>query len=252
MSKNGVSRIFTIQPMSRKIKVAAMADLHVRADSSGMYVKVFEEASNEADILVLCGDLTDLGLDSEAKVLARELKSCRIPVVGVLGNHDFESDLQDTVSEILSESMHVLNKEPVEISGIGFAGVKGYGGGFENRMLAAFGEKGVKNFVEEVLDEARKLENSLRMVNTLKKVILLHYSPIKSTLEGEALEIYPFLGSTRLEDTIDHIGAEAVFHGHAHHGFLSGKTKSGIPVYNCAIPVVEKFNQGRSYLVVEI
>lgn len=229
-----------------------MADLHVRADSSGKFVKSFEEASSEADILVLCGDLTDLGLDSEAKVLAQELKSCTIPVVGVLGNHDFESELQETVSEILSESMQVLDKEPKEILGIGFAGVKGYGGGFDNRMLAAFGEKGVKNFVQEVLDEARKLENSLRMVNASKKVILLHYSPIKATLEGEALEIYPFLGSTRLEDTIDHIGAEAVFHGHAHHGNLTGNTKSGIPVYNCAIPVVGKFKQGKNYLVVEI
>ena len=235
------------------IKVAAMGDLHVTEASEHRYRELSAEISEVADVLALCGDLTNFGKTREAEILAEDLRSCTIPSVGVLGNHDYECGQPEEVARILhSAGMTVLDDQAVVIKDVGFAGVKGFVGGFGRGELGAFGEPAIKTFVDAALDEARKLENALRSLRTERSVALLHYSPIPDTVEGEPLEIYPFLGCSRLADAIDRFDhVAAVFHGHAHRGRHAGKTPRGTPVYNCAMMVAEA-ELDRPYALVEI
>ena len=239
---------------NKKTRVAAMGDLHVSESLSFDYGEIFARISKEADVLVLCGDLTDLGLPEEAKILARHLSACAIPAIGVLGNHDFHSGRIEEVKKILSAAnLFFLDEDRnFEINNLGFAGVKGFGGGFDEHILSFFGEKGIKDFVSEALNESLKLENSLRTLNSEKKIAIMHYSPIPGTIKGEAPEIYPFLGSSRLAEAADLFGVEAVFHGHAHYGSLEGRTKQGAKVYNCCLKVLRKKYPLKPYLLVEI
>jgi Icc-related predicted phosphoesterase len=236
-----------------KMRVAAIGDLHVQEDSVAPYREMFAEISANADVVVLCGDLTNFGKTKEAEILAEDIKSCSIPVLGVLGNHDFECGQPDKVCEILtSAGMKVLNEQAVEIDGVGFAGVKGFLGGFGRGELAPFGEPIIKALVDEVLNEARKLENQLRTLRTGRSVAVLHYSPIVDTIEGEPPAILQYLGSQRLCEPIDRFDhVKAVVHGHAHHGTYEGKTPLGKPVYNVAQFVLKpKF--GKPYRILEI
>ena len=235
------------------VMVAAIGDLHVTEDSVAPYRELFVEISREADILVLCGDLTNFGKTSEAEILAEDLRSCEIPVLGVLGNHDYECGQPEKVASILHEAgMTILDDQAVELEGVGFAGVKGFIGGFGRGELAPFGEPEIKAFVDIAVNEARKLENGLRSLRTDRSVAVLHYSPIQDTLEGEPIEIFQYLGSSRLADAIDRFDhVKAVVHGHAHHGTYEGRTMRGTPVYNCAQFVLrEKF--GKPYTLLEI
>ena len=223
--------------MSEKtVRLAAVADIHFGKNGAGTLQPLFAQISQGADVLLLCGDLTDYGLPEEAQLLAKELSAAvRIPVVAVLGNHDFESGRQKEVSDILAASgVKMLDGEACEVLGLSFAGVKGFAGGFNNRVLAPWGEPIVKQFVKEALDETLKLESALSRLRTQHRFALLHYAPIQETVEGEPLEIYPFLGCSRLEEPLNRYPLTAVFHGHAHHGAYQGKTKSGIPVFNVA------------------
>src|SRR6476660_4557863 len=236
-----------------KLRVAAIGDLHVTEDSVAPYRELFVEISSAADVLLLCGDLTNFGKTSEAEILAEDLKACTIPVLGVLGNHDYESGQPEEVARILHEAgVTILDEQAVEIGGVGFAGVKGFLGGFGRGELAPFGEPIVKAFVDEALNEARKLENGLRQLRTERSVAVLHYSPIVDTLVGEPVEILQYLGSARLADAIDRFDhVKAVVHGHAHHGTYEGRTPLGKPVYNCAQFVLKpKF--GRPYALLEV
>jgi Icc-related predicted phosphoesterase len=219
-----------------KLRVAAIGDLHVMEDSAAPYRELFSEISNTADVLVLCGDLTNFGKTREAEILAEDIKSCTIPVLGVLGNHDYECGQPEEVARILHDAgMTVLDEQAIEIEGVGFAGVKGFIGGFGRGELAPFGEPEIKAFVDIAVNEARKLENALRTIRTERSVAVLHYSPVKQTLQGEPIEIFQYLGSQRLADAIDRFShVKAVVHGHAHHGTYEGKTARGIPVYNVA------------------
>jgi Icc-related predicted phosphoesterase len=233
--------------------VAAIGDLHVQEDSVAPYRETFTEISARADVLVLCGDLTNFGKTKEAEILADDIKSCSIPVLGVLGNHDYELGQPEKVCEILTAAgMKVLNEQAVEIDGVGFAGVKGFLGGFGRGELAPFGEPIIKAFVDEAMNEARKLENQLRTLRTERSVAVLHYSPIKDTVEGEPPEIFQYLGSQRLCEPIDRFDhVKAVVHGHAHHGTYEGRTPRGKPVYNVAQFVLKpKF--GKPYVVLEV
>ena len=241
------------QPPTETIKLAAIGDLHVTENSETRYRDLFEEISEEADVLALCGDLTNFGKISEAEILAEDLRHCTIPIVGVLGNHDYECGQADKVKEILHQAnMIALGEQAVVVEGVGFAGVKGFIGGFGRGELGAFGEDAVKVFVDESINEARKLENALRSLRTDRAVAVLHYAPIAETVEGEPREIFPFLGSSRLADAVDRFGnVKAVLHGHAHRGRFEGRTMRGIPVYNCAQFVVEA-ETGRPYAVIEI
>jgi Predicted phosphoesterases, related to the Icc protein len=228
-----------------------MGDLHVREDSTTSYRDLFAEVSKEADVLVLTGDLTDLGKPREAEILAQDLKTCSIPVVGVLGNHDYECGTPDEVTHILREAgMRVLDGQSCEIDGVGFVGVKGFAGGFGRRMLGSFGEPAIKQFVGEAMNETIKLENAMRQVRARRSVVILHYAPIVETIESEPLEIYPFLGSSRLAETIDRFKVSAIVHGHAHRGRFEGRTPGGQPVYNVAKHIEKP--TGKPYAILEV
>jgi Icc-related predicted phosphoesterase len=233
------------------MRVAAMGDLHVREDNGVSYRDLFGEISREAEVLVLAGDLTDLGKPKEAELLAQDLKACSIPVVGVLGNHDYECGAAEEVARILRDAgMKILDGQSVEIDGVGFVGVKGFAGGFGRRMLGSFGEPAMKQFVGEVMNEALRLENAMRQVRAKRSLVILHYAPITDTIESEPLEIYPFLGSSRLAETIDRFQVSAIVHGHAHRGRFEGRTPGGQRVYNVA-QHIEKPN-GKPYAILEI
>jgi Icc-related predicted phosphoesterase len=238
---------------SDTITLAAMGDLHVTESSQHRYRDLFAEISEKADVLALCGDLTNFGKTREAEILAEDLIACTIPVVGVLGNHDYECGQPEEVARILhAAGMNVLAEQAVVIEGVGFAGVKGFIGGYGRGELGAFGEAPIKAFVDAALDEAHKLENALRSLKTERCVAILHYSPVVDTVEGEPLEIYPFLGCSRLADAIDRFdNVTAVVHGHAHRGRHLGQTPRGTPVYNCAIMVAEA-ELDRPYALIEV
>lgn len=230
---------------ARKIRIAAVGDIHVRETDKGKWAEFFKEVSKSADVLLICGDLTDTGDEAEAHVLAEELRSCSIPVVGVLGNHDFEKGRHKLIRQIVQkENVHILDGEALVLHNIGFAGVKGFGGGFDNHMLSMFGEGAMKAFVQEAVDEALRLDRALARLDAEykveKKVVLFHYSPIKETIVGEPEPIYPFLGSSRLAEPLNRRNVIAAFHGHAHVGSLEGKTSGGVPVFNVSKPLLIK------------
>lgn len=222
------------------VRIAAIGDLHCTKNSQSLQA-VFAQASELADVLVLSGDLTDFGTPDEAHILVRDLSAAKMPVVAVLGNHDFEAGKADEVAKILGEGgVRVLDGDSCEFHGIGFAGVKGFCGGFGAHALGPWGEDMIKRFVREAVDEALKLETALARLRTPHRIAVLHYAPIQETVEGEPVEVYPFLGSSRLEEPLSRYPVSAVFHGHAHRGRLEARTRGGVPVYNVARPLLER------------
>jgi Icc-related predicted phosphoesterase len=223
------------------VRFAAVGDLHVRKESAGTLRAFFAQAADAADALLLCGDLTDYGTAEEAHVLAEELALVKVPIIAVLGNHDFESGTPEVVIEALAKAgVRVLDGEACEVEGVGIAGVKGFAGGFGRGSLGAWGEPAIKMFVQEALQEALKLESALAKLRTPRRIALLHYSPIAGTVAGEPVDIFPFLGSSRLEDPLLRYPVDAVFHGHAHRGTMEGKTINGVPVFNVAKPLLTR------------
>jgi Icc-related predicted phosphoesterase len=232
-----------------------VADVHYGKQSQGVMQSLFSQITERADVLVLPGDLTDYGLAEEARVLARDLTACvKIPIVAVLGNHDFESDQMDEIARILTEAgVHVLDGDSVEIQGVGFAGVKGFAGGFGRGTLGPWGERAIKAFVQESVSEALKLESALARLKTQHRIAILHYAPIQGTVEGEPLEIYPWLGSSRLEEPLTRYQVSAVVYGHAHKGAAEGRTTTGIPVYNVAIQVLRaRYPDQPAFRIIEV
>lgn len=227
---------------NRTVRVAAVGDIHYSKASQGVLQTLFAEITERADILVLTGDLTDFGLAEEAKILAKDLTSAlRIPAVGVLGNHDFEAGEEKEIASILQDAgVRILDGDTYEVHGVGFAGVRGFCGGFGRGALGAWGESVIKAFVHEAINEALKLEAALARLRTPHRIAVIHYSPIRETVEGEPLEIYPFLGSSRLEEPLSRFDVTAVFHGHAHKGSLEARTAHGIPVYNVSLPLLRE------------
>lgn len=224
---------------SSVVRFAVVGDLHVTKEAAGTLRAFFAQATQNAHALLLCGDLTDYGTAEEARVLAEELAVVKVPIVAVLGNHDYESGMPEVVTETLkTHGVRVLDGEACEIEGVGIAGAKGFAGGFGRGSLGGWGEPAIKAFVQEALNEARKLESALAKLRTQRKIALLHYSPIAATVEGEPVDIFPFLGSSRLEEPLLRYPVDAVFHGHAHRGTMEGKTISGVPVFNVARPLL--------------
>ncbi|HEY8484822.1 MAG TPA: metallophosphoesterase [Longimicrobiales bacterium] len=236
MSGTANTRARESESARRPIRIAAVGDLHFDgASDRGMLRDLFMTIKRSADILVLCGDLTTHGRPEQMMALVEEIGGLDIPVVSVLGNHDYEGEVEQELMQILRDAgVHVLDGESVVVDGVGFAGTKGFAGGFGRRALAPFGERLIKDFVQHALDEALKLENALRTLETELKVVVLHYAPIVETTEGEPEEIRPFLGSSRLLEPLETHGATVVFHGHAHMGKPEARTPTGIPVYNVA------------------
>jgi Icc-related predicted phosphoesterase len=226
----------------KRVRLAAVADVHYNKGSQGALQPLFAQVMERADVLLICGDLTERGLPEEAELLVRDLTTTlKIPIIAVLGNHDFHAGKQAEIEQVLQVAgIHVLDGDACEVHGIGFAGVKGFLGGFGRRILEPWGEESVKQLVQEAVAEALKLESALSRLRTPQTIAVLHFAPIQATVEGEPAEIFPFLGCSRLEEPLNRYRAMAAFHGHAHHGKPEGKTSAGIPVYNVAMPVLRQ------------
>jgi Icc-related predicted phosphoesterase len=238
-----------------RLRIAAVGDIHVSRTGQGTFQPLFAQISATADVLVLCGDFTDYGLPEEARILAREISAAlKIPVIAVLGNHDYEAGKEQEIRQILTDvGVTVLDGEATEVQGVGFAGVKGFAGGFGRGALGPWGEHAIKRFVQEAVEESLKLEAALARLRTSRRVTVLHYSPIRGTVEGEPPEIFAYLGSSRLEEPINRYRVNAVFHGHAHRGSAEGRTSTGVPVYNVSMPLLVRINPNRApYLIVEV
>jgi Icc-related predicted phosphoesterase len=227
----------------KDLQIAAVGDLHCTSTSQGKLQAVLGAIAGRADVLLLCGDLTDNGTPDEASILARELTRTvgGMPKLGVLGNHDYQTGHENEVKQILCEAgVQMMDGDAVVIQGVGFVGVKGFAGGFGRRMLEPWGEGPIKAFVQEAVDESLKLESALAKLHLSARVVLMHYSPIEATVTGEPPELFPFLGCSRLEEPINRHGVRTVFHGHAHYGTHQGATRDGIPVFNVAAPLLRR------------
>jgi len=242
------------KPAGRVVRVGAMADLHCAKESAGQLRPLLTRVADEVDVLLLGGDLTDYGLPEEAEILAAELAGLRVPLVGVLGNQDFQSGKQDELRRILCDAgVKMLDGDACEVLGVGIAGGKGFAGGFGRGTLGPWGEDIIKQFVREAVDEAFKLENALARLRTPRRVALLHYAPIAATVEGEPREIFPFLGCGRLAEPLSRYPVAAVFHGHAHRGSPEGRLDNGVPVFNVALPLLRRLWPDRTPVrVVEV
>jgi Icc-related predicted phosphoesterase len=222
-------------------RLAAVGDIHFGRTPAAALQALLARAAETADILVLAGDLTDTGHPDEARLLARELAAVKLPIVAVLGNHDHHAGRVAETQQILGDAgVSVLDGTAVELLGVGFAGTKGFAGGFGRHALGPWGEATIKGFVQEAVDEALKLETALARVRTEHKVALLHYAPIAGTVEGEPPEIFPYLGSSRLEEPLGRYPVNVVFHGHAHHGAPEGRTAGGVPVFNVSMSLLQR------------
>jgi Icc-related predicted phosphoesterase len=242
-------------PLRQGLRLAAVGDVHCTRGSHASLRAFFAGMGRNADAILLCGDLTDYGLPEEAHQLVQELSDClHLPVIAVLGNHDFESGQQADIKAILCEAgVTVLDGDSCEVHGVGFVGVKGFAGGFGEYCLEPWGENAIKAFVQEGVSEALKLEAALARVRPQQRIAALHYAPIVETITGEPPQVHAFLGSRRLEEPLNRYGVTAVFHGHAHNGLPEGRTAAGIPVYNVAKPLLERhFPDGPGYRVLEI
>lgn len=225
----------------RPVRIAAVGDLHCRKTSAGTLAPLLAPVNEHADVLLLCGDLTDYGTVEEAHVLAKELAVVRVPMVGVLGNHDLEGGAQEQIVDVLQTAgVEILDGDATEVHGIGIAGVKGFVGGFGRGTLGPWGEPIVKRFVQEAIDEALKLEAALQRLRTERRVAIMHYAPVRGTVEGEPPEIFAYCGCGRLEEPLHRYPVDVVFHGHAHHGTLEARTENGIPVFNVAMPLLRR------------
>ena len=235
------------------MRIAAVADLHYSPQNYDRIREQMLRVRDDADVLVIAGDLTNYGRVAEMDSLLTMLTRLRIPIVAVLGNHDFESGQQDELMKLMAaEGIKVLDGTGYERDGVGFAGTKGFLGGFGRGTLTAFGEAEVKTFVQVSIDEALKLERAMAQLRTERRVVVLHYAPIGETVKGEPVEIYPYLGNSRLAEVVDRHGAKLVVHGHAHHGSPEGKTTAGIPVHNVALPILQASGVATPYKVFEV
>ena len=241
----------------KKTRIAAMADIHTKSTDKGILRSTFKEINEKADILVICGDLTDTGDEEEARILGEGLEVLQVPVIGVLGNHDYEKGRQKIIKQILADhDMTILDGESIVVNNVAFAGVKGFGGGFEQYMLSLFGEDMMKQFVHEAVNESLQLDIALTRLEQespeLPKVVLMHYAPIKETIMGEPEQLFPFLGSSHLAEPLSRRQVTVAFHGHAHAGSPKGETATKIPIYNVALPVLRRQKKDQSFIVIEV
>jgi uncharacterized protein len=235
------------------MRIAATADLHFSPQSYAKLKDQFERVRDEADVLVLAGDLTNFGQPDEMEPLLNVLVRLRVPTIVVLGNHDFESGNEAELTRMMVASgIKVLDGSAYERDGIGFAGTKGFVGGFGRGILTAFGEREIKDFVRASIDEALKLERAMSQLRSQKRMVVLHYSPIVETVQGESPEIFPFMGTSRLAEVVDRHGADLVVHGHAHHGKPTGHTPGGVAVHNVAISLLQAQERSSVYRIFDL
>jgi uncharacterized protein len=238
---------------SNCMRIAATGDLHFTPQGYTKLKDQFERVRDEADVLVLAGDLTNFGQPDEMEPLLNVLVRLRLPTIVVLGNHDYESGKEAELARlIIASGIKLLDGSAYEREGVGFAGTKGFVGGFGRGMLTAFGEREIKEFVRVSVDEALKLERAMSLLRTKKRVVVLHYSPIAETVQGESPEIFPFMGNSRLAEVVDRHGADLVVHGHAHHGKPDGRTTGGVAVHNVAISLLQAQQPSSVYRIFDL
>lgn len=235
------------------MRIAATADLHFTPQNYDRIREQMGRVRDHADLLILAGDLTNYGTRPEMESLLNALVRIRVPIVAVLGNHDYESGQEGELMQMMTaEGIKVLDGTGYERDGIGFAGTKGFPGGFGRGVLTAFGEKEVKAFVQAAINESLKLERALSQIRAEKRVVVVHYSPVPATVKGEPPEIFPYLGTSRLAEVVDRHGADLVVHGHAHHGSLEGRTTAGVPVHNVALNLLLAQNPPMPYKLFDL
>lgn len=235
------------------MKIAAVGDIHLGPQRCGFEKDHISAVNSMAEVLVVAGDLTNYGTTEEIEWCLNTLSGVKIPIVAVLGNHDFESNQQEKLITILrTKGVHLLDGDCIEFGEVGFAGVKGFGGGFGRYQLAEFGEPCIKSFVTQSQNEAQKLRQALLQLTTPKKVAVLHYAPIRTTIEGEPAPIHPFLGSTDLEVVLDETLPDLAVHGHAHKGCFEGKTSKGVRVCNVALPILRANGEKHPFTLFDI
>jgi Icc-related predicted phosphoesterase len=225
------------------VRVAAVGDVHAGRDTEGLVRPGFAGIAKRADVLLVAGDLTQHGRLDEGKVLAGELADLGLPTIAVLGNHDLHDNADDAIRSTLEDhGIRTIEGESivVDVHGcrVGVAGVKGFGGGFAGACATEFGEPEMKAFIRHTKQVSSRLREELLRLDCDVRIALTHYSPIKDTLMGERLEIYPFLGSYLLSEAIDQAGCDLALHGHAHRGTEHGVTAGGVPVRNVARTVI--------------
>lgn len=242
------------RPASGILRIAAVGDFHCGVSDVGAFREIFAEAGVQADVLVLAGDMTRRGELAEFKVVAGELADVKIPVIGVLGNHDYEANqVTEGVAELMSRGIHLLDGDGFQLlEHVGFAGVKGFMGGFGRGTLTSFGEPETKAFVGATLAQVQALELALRRLATPIRIVVTHYAPIHATVVGEPEIIHPYLGTDRLAEPLDRYGCTVAFHGHAHSGTFTGRTTGGVPVFNVSLPLLRREDPKRSFFVYEV
>lgn len=234
------------------MRLAAVADIHLKTEDHEKNLHAFLPVNDLADALVIAGDFTNHGLPEEMRTCLAVIEHIRIPIIGVLGNHDHENGHQDELGGMLRVSgVHLLDGHCFEVDGVGFAGTKGFAGGFAPHELMPFGEAGIKNFVEIAEREAIKLDYGLEQLKTPIKVAITHYAPIKDTVEGEPEPIFPFLGSSRLQRALDKHKPALALHGHAHRGAFEGKSRGGVKVCNVALAVLRRRGEPHPFTLFE-
>ena len=232
------------------MKVAAVADIHLKAEDHEKNVRQFSMANDLANALVIAGDFTNHGLPEEMRTCLSVLEHVHIPIIAVLGNHDHESGHQDELAGMLRlAGVHLLDGQCHEVDGVGFAGTKGFCGGFAPYELMPFGENGIKTFVEIAEREAIKLDYGLAQLHTPIKIAITHYAPIKETVVGEPEPIFPFLGSSRLQRALDRHQPALALHGHAHKGTFAAESTTGTRIYNVALHLLRQRGEEHPFTI---
>ncbi len=235
------------------MRLAAVADIHLAAEDRERNIREFSLVNEFADAFVIAGDFTNHGMPEEMRVCLDVLEKIRVPIIAVLGNHDHESGHQDELAGMLRlAGVHLLDGHAFEVDDVGFAGTKGFCGGFAPHELMPFGEQGIKTFVEIAEREAIKLDYGLAQLHTRVKVSITHYAPIKETIFGEPEPIFPFLGSSRLQRALENHGPALALHGHAHKGCFSAETASGIRVCNVALPILRRRGEEHPFTLFDL
>jgi len=232
------------------MKVAAVADIHLKAEDHEKNVHQFSMVNELADVLVIAGDFTNHGMPDEMRGCLSVLEHVHIPIIAVLGNHDHESGHQDELAGMLRlAGVHLLDGQCHEVDGVGFAGTKGFCGGFAPYELMPFGENGIKTFVEIAEREAIKLDYGLAQLNTPTKIAITHYAPISETVVGEPEPIFPFLGSSRLQRALDRHKPALALHGHAHKGTFCAESTTGTRIFNVALHILRQRGEEHPFTI---
>lgn len=235
------------------MRLAAVADIHLVPENRERDIRGFASVNELADALVIAGDFTNHGIPDEMRGCLNVLEHVHIPIVAVLGNHDHESGHQDELAGMLRlAGVHLLDGNCFEVEGVGFAGTKGFCGGFAPHELMPFGEEGIKTFVAVAEREAIKLDYGLAQLRTLVKVAITHYAPIKETILGEPEPIFPFLGSSRLYKALETHKPALALHGHAHHGTFSAETACGVRVCNVSLPILRERREPHPFVLFDL